>query len=208
LNQLINCDSRCSASIKSEAFESVVKKCKFIDNIVIKSNKKFSIPNAKQILQIIADNCLNLKTLKYDFNPISEKGLKEFGQKCGQRLRKIEFRDNYNYNTTEGDYSHNYFFSLCPNLLSISGTKLFDFIDNNVLLLPKITEIKYLIVCKEIKSMDVLVDNCRHSLKRLGIKFIDRKFDETERIALMKHISSFANLEKLYISNNSRTRHR
>jgi hypothetical protein len=117
-------------------------------------------------------------------------------------LRKIEFRDNYNYNTTEGDYSHNYFFSLCPNLLSISGTKLFDFIDNNVLLLPKITEIKYLIVCKEIKSMDVLVDNCRHSLKRLGIKFIDRKFDETERIALMKHISSFANLEKLYLNFN------
>ncbi len=64
LNQSINCDSRCSGSIKSEAFESVVKKCKFIDNIVIKSNKKFSIPNAKQILQIIADNCLNLKTLK------------------------------------------------------------------------------------------------------------------------------------------------
>jgi hypothetical protein len=60
LNQLINCDrSHCSGSIKSEAFESVVKKCKFIDNIVVKSNKKFSIPNAKQILRII--ECFSAK---------------------------------------------------------------------------------------------------------------------------------------------------
>jgi hypothetical protein len=75
--------------------------------------------------------------------------------------------------------------------------KLSDFIDNESVLVPKVTQIKSLRIYKEYQLMEVLANCCSNTLKTLTISHIDS--DENEKILSfsMKQISRLVNLEEL-----------
>jgi hypothetical protein len=90
-----------------KAFESVLKKFKFINEVIIKTDFK----NEEQVLQTISNNCLNLNSFTFRFAKLEIKSLIDFGLKCGQNLEKIDF-GFYSYR----DERLKPFIKLCPNL--------------------------------------------------------------------------------------------
>jgi hypothetical protein len=77
------------------AFESILKKCKFITDININFDRDFDYSlnefNDDFVLQLITKYCNYLNKIEFTFNTISEQTLKLFGQKFGQRLKSINF---------------------------------------------------------------------------------------------------------------------
>jgi hypothetical protein len=180
-------DDRYEPKLDINAIKSILNKCEFIYKV--KANKFFM--NREEILLTIANNCKNLKSIEYDFRELKEEVLLEFGLKCGQKLREISFR--YIYGNEVNCYKK--FLNLCPNLLSISYLKLSDFIDNERVLVPKVTQIKSLRIYKEYQLMEVLANCCSNTLKTLTISHIDS--EEKVLSFSMKQISRLVNLEKL-----------
>jgi hypothetical protein len=107
-------------------------------------------------------------------------------------LREISFK-SYKYENDVNCYKK--FLNLCPNLLSISYLKLSDFIDNESVSVPKVTQIKSLTIYNEYQLMEVLANCCSNTLKTLTISHIDSK--EKVLSFSMKQISRYVNLEKL-----------
>jgi hypothetical protein len=189
LRNLIN-SKKNSMKINFKPLKNILMKCKFINKIIV--NKHFT--EKENILLIIANNCQHLKSIDFDFSEIKEEVLVEFGQKCGHHLREISFKINY-----RNEFKcYKKLLNLCSNLLSISYSKLSDFIDNESILVPKVTQIKDLIINKEYKLMEVLANCCSNTLKTLTINFIH--IDENGLSFLMKQISRLVNLEKLSLN--------
>ncbi len=107
-------------------------------------------------------------------------------------MREISFK-SYKYENDVNCYKK--FLNLCPNLLSKSYLKLSDFIDNESVLVPKVTQIKSLTIYKEYQLMGALANCCSNTLKTLTISHIDS--EEKVLSFSMKQISRFVNLEKL-----------
>jgi hypothetical protein len=74
-----------------KAFESVLKKLKFINNIIIDFNNYNDIINTKVIIEIIIENCNNLKSIAFNFLQINRYLIEEFGLTFGQKLTEIDF---------------------------------------------------------------------------------------------------------------------
>ena len=70
-----------NGNIRFKAFESVLKKCKFINKIVI-SIERIGCKNRGQVLQLITKYCKHLKSIVFNFKDINEKVLFEFAEKC------------------------------------------------------------------------------------------------------------------------------
>jgi hypothetical protein len=144
LAQNRNCDRKentLNALIKKrnqfnyKAFESVLKKCKFINNIII--NYRNDYLNTKEVLKSIVKNCTNLKSIAFNFNRISDHLIENFGRKLGQNLREITFIE-YKQSIIK---KYKKLLRLSPNLVSFGdefGIDLSLFVDKNELLVPKL----------------------------------------------------------------------
>ena len=80
--------SQNTTEIDLIALESMLKKCKFINKIVI-NNKYIKGENREKVLQLIAKYVKHLKSIEFCFHRINEKVLLEFAEKCGQKLQNI-----------------------------------------------------------------------------------------------------------------------
>jgi hypothetical protein len=183
--------------INKIAFETVLKKCKFINQIII--NCDFN--NREVALKLINKNCSHLKSIAFNFYGISEQFLKEFGLKFGQQLRSIDFviRHYNKINNTEFDSSFKRLFRLCPNLLSLMGVKLSYLIDSNQVLVPKLSKLKLYYEETDRQLVDSFARNYRNTLKSLHILngFI---WDENNLYSLLKRINCFEKLEDLKLT--------
>jgi hypothetical protein len=81
-------------------FESILKKCKFINNIVINFIYFNRIINSEEIIELIIKNCNNLKLITLNFNKISDELIEKFGLKFVQKLREIRFIRDFESNYT------------------------------------------------------------------------------------------------------------
>jgi hypothetical protein len=70
-----------------KAFESILKKCKFINNVIIDID--FKSINNEQLMQLIIEYCTYLKSIAFDFNEISDELIEKFGLKFRQKLEKL-----------------------------------------------------------------------------------------------------------------------
>jgi hypothetical protein len=75
-----------------KAFESVLKKCKFLNEIKI---FKFShqLNDTNSVLDLISENCKHLKTFTFDLSHSSEESIINFVPKYGQKLETLETTD-------------------------------------------------------------------------------------------------------------------
>jgi hypothetical protein len=78
---------RTEGKVKIIAFEKLLKKCEFINEVKIHSY--YVLSNSEDVLQLIVNNCKHLKSIEFDFGLVGDKVLTEFGQKCGQKLEEI-----------------------------------------------------------------------------------------------------------------------
>ncbi len=74
-----------------KAFESILKKCKFINYIIFNFSYYNEIINTEQIFKSIIRNCNNLELIEFNFSQISNELIENFGLKFGQKLRSISF---------------------------------------------------------------------------------------------------------------------
>jgi len=190
-SQNISNDTR----IDLKAFESVLKKCQFLNKIVI--NHELN-EDADKLLQLIAENCNYLKFIDLDFNDMSEKTLIQFGISCGQKLRSIEF--------LQRDYNKNYkaLLKYCPNLSALNAVKLSDFISSDKqLFMIKLTEISLICLPTQIHLLDTFVSQYKNSINRFGIvSGLNNTLDTNIINFLMKKICAFEKLEELYFEFN------
>jgi hypothetical protein len=104
-----------------KAFESVLKKSKFINNIIINIDFKqtfiYNHINAEEIFKIIIKNCNNLNSITIYFNRISD----EITEKFGQKLREISFILDENTNHIN---KYTLLLRLCPNLIALNDKPL------------------------------------------------------------------------------------
>ncbi len=78
-------------SFSYKAFESVLKKCKFINEVIISCSFNMNVFNTRKVMESIVKNCNNLKSITFSFNRVSDELIEKFGLKFGQKLREINF---------------------------------------------------------------------------------------------------------------------
>jgi hypothetical protein len=152
-----------------KAFESVLKKCKFINNIIIRE----SIGSEETICQLIIKYCLNLKSIALNLDAISDQTLKLFANKFGNDLKSICFESKMPSIESEKFGSNDKLKSLlklCPNLLASKNVKIIDFIDENNTFVPNLQEFSGLLSLKRIELNDELFDKYKNSLKTIELQ--------------------------------------
>jgi hypothetical protein len=201
LDNLLITFSECIKHFNYKAFESVLKKCKFINNIIIDFNY-FNDINTEQVLQLIIKNCNHLKSITFDFNKISDQLMQKFGQKFGQKLHEISFIDGNESNDNIIKYAK--LLRLCPNLVSLGdkySTHLSLFVDSNELLLPKLIKVKTTVQSKgDIKLFETFAKTYANSLKNISLQTesnLIHRLNQNETNFLMKQIIYLKNLNHL-----------
>jgi hypothetical protein len=191
-NTLSNLFNRISKNenFNYKIFESVLKKCQFINEVIIESK-------SVQILKLIIKNCNNLKSIAFDFNGISDQLIEEFGLKFGQKLRQIQFINAFGSNDNITKCKK--LLRLCPNLITFGDryvTHLSLFVDKNEPLIPKLSEVVIRLRSQGIQLIETFAKNYGNSVKSvlfdacLGI-------DNIETNILMKQMIHLKNLTKL-----------
>jgi hypothetical protein len=123
-----------------KAFESVLKKCKFVNDINFWNNDNNDI-TYEIILKLIIKYCYYLKSITLCFGLINDKLIEKFGLKFGQKLSHILY---YGCSGVQQDIHIHKFkklLRLCPNLVEIN-CDLSYFVDENELLVPKLSKIE------------------------------------------------------------------
>jgi hypothetical protein len=193
LNALLKAKKR-SYNLNIKAFESVLKKCKFINKVII---SKYNVKNREQVLRSITSKCNHLNAIKFDFREVDEKVLLDFGKNFGPKLRELEFVCPLNKNKT--------FMSLikmCPNLLLLSRVKLLDIFEGNELLIDKLIKVdKLFIQIFEINLLQVFVEKYGKNLKSFGV--MSKTDDLNEKNLLLQEVSRFESLENLVLDSES-----
>jgi hypothetical protein len=181
-------DNQISGKFDYKAFESLLKKCKFITKISIDSH----FESGDHLIELIARYCPHLKSIKFDFSSVSQKSMIDFGLNCGQKLETIEF-----LSPEQSGETIKSLLKLCPNLLTLINIKAFDSLDS---LVPKLTKVKNLFLT-EGKFMDILVNKYQNSLKSFEINIIENNINinESKQKLLLRQISSFKSLQELYL---------
>jgi hypothetical protein len=186
-------------SFNYKAFESVLKKCKFINNIIIKLSPFKELINTEEVFNLIIKNCNNLKSIEFNFNKISDELIEKFGKKLGQKLVEITF-----IKSRESEYNINKYaklLRLCPNLVAFgerSFTHLSLFVDSNELLVPKLSSIGFdsQLDSQNIQLFETFAQNYKNSLKSVSISACIRDNDIDCNV-LLKQIIHLKNLTKL-----------
>jgi len=174
--------------VDEKAFESVLKKFKFINKIWI-----YSAKNNGTVLQLITKYCNYLKVIKFDFRKIGKRSLAQFGQKCGQKLRFIYFLGEIS--------SENYkkLMKFCPNVEKVYDININVLIDSEISL-KKLIEIESLKGIDSKEVMEKLVDNNKKTLNKLHIDLLESKDNNN----LLLQVSRLEKLEDLgfeYLTN-------
>jgi hypothetical protein len=180
---------KTTAKTNLKAFETILKKCKFINKI------NFScchhIVNNEETLLLINKYCENLKVVKFDFLGISDQTLTEFGLKFGRNLRSLvvlPISDNkYLKLQTE-----KLLFRFCPNVNSIDETEIDSLIVANEKVLRSLTKV---VGTYDYRSLEKLADHYRNTVKILNVV----SEEEYDYIKSVQQISRLYNLENLRI---------
>jgi hypothetical protein len=173
-----------------KAFESVLKKCKFINNIIIRE----SIGSEQMICQLINKHCLNLKSITLNLDAISDQTLKLFANKFGKKLENLnncKFIDFGNSYVSEKIKS---LLKECPNLLSLENINIIDLIDENQVLVPKLFRFDGFYGHLDQNKLNEKFFERYKSLKSL--KLCVNPFN-CDPIIFMKQISKLKNLQNL-----------
>jgi hypothetical protein len=165
-------------------FEKLLKKCKFIEEF---SLINISIVNNEQVLKLITNYCKHLKKIRFDFENVSEKSLKQFGIELGQQLRSIDFSSIVSIE------NYRLLLRLCPNLREVFNVKIDGLIDGNHSLVPKLETTSRVYRLNDKQIINTFFNGCKNSLKSLRIDFEEVRDKEF----LMKEISNLENLECL-----------
>jgi hypothetical protein len=182
--------------------ESILKKCKFIDNICISlAFIQFNSKAANQLLNLIIKNCNNLKSIAFNFDTISDELIEKFGLKFGQQLREICFISS---DLDKNINKYKKLLRLCPNLIAFSDKCLVDlslFIDKNELLVTKLSKVNIKIESKNIALIETFVKSYKNNLKSVSFVAL---INDIETNVLMKQIVYLKNLTKLGLDVNFR----
>jgi hypothetical protein len=185
-------------NLKKDSFEILLKKLKSINEIVIDN---YCIIDG-QILQYIYDNCLHLQRFvctSIKIENFSERHLREFSAKCGQKLKFIQF-DGIN------EIEMRTILRLSPNMRFVNiknnnFIKQIDslFIDSTTkqLLSPKLDSI--CISCYCVDDLMAFADKYSQQIKKIEIKFMSNYLIANVINNALKQISRFVNLETLYL---------
>jgi hypothetical protein len=187
---------KANKSFNYKAFESVLKKSKFINEVIISCSFNMNHFNTEELMESIVKNCNNLKSIEFKFSKISVELVEKFGLKFGQKLCEIKFigphkRDDIN--------KYKKLLRLCPNLISFGDryyTNLAFFVDKNELLVPKLTKILTGVHSENIELFETFAKNYGNSLKNISIR-ADRRSKPNKTNVLMKNIIYLKNLNRL-----------
>jgi hypothetical protein len=189
-NTLNNSFNGRNENFNFEAFESALKKCEFINEVIADSN-------TVQVLKLIIKYCNNLKSIAFNITDINDQLIEEFGPKFGQKLRQIQFISAYGSN--DNIRKSKKLLRFCPNLITFGDryvNLLSLFVDKNELLVPKLTSISTEVLSKDIHLMKNLAKNYGNSLKSVSFEtFIG--IDDIETNILMKQMIHLKNLTEL-----------
>jgi len=179
------------------AFESLLKKCHFINQIMFNKIDYISFQNRGQVLQSITKYSNNLKKISIDFIGISEDIIKRFGIKFGPKLITIHFNARMGQRRERHSMPKDNFkllFRLCPKLEQVFDVRIDALIDGNKKLLPKLTKIGeiYDIDTTDEKEIKEIFDGYKDTLKHLNIN-LEPEFV----VVVMRGISDLIRLESL-----------
>jgi hypothetical protein len=191
LNKLLKTGSKNWFNLK--AFESVLKKSKFINNIIIRE----SFENEETICQLITKYCLNLNSITLRINNISEETLRLFGLKLGNNLSEIVFEgEKCHQQRNNTNHKIKAFIKLCPNLMSIKNLKINDFVDKNEILVHKLIQFKGPLDGFHNGFNDLFINSYKNSLKNIEL-FVRFETTTREQSLLLKQLSQLKQLESL-----------
>jgi hypothetical protein len=179
--------------IDLKAFESVLNKCKFIDNIDVKERE---FQNKRQVLELITKYCPNLKSIAFSFNEIREQTLSEFGLKLGPNLRSLHFyQSEWNPNNYE-DIHNNQVLKFCSILQTLKGVTINDFIHTNKSLMTKLQNIVLEYGLNDKLFVKTFTKTYKNSVKCLDISFV-RNNDRKSQNSLLQELPHFEGLIEL-----------
>lgn len=189
---LFNCLIHKSNSkyINIKSFEILLKKCKFCNEILIKT---YFIANRQEVLKSIIKNCNYLKSILFDFNELSAEIVYEFGLIFGPKLQKLSF---VFANPVKSVENYLVLLRLCPNLMSLNKVKLKHLIAVNERLVPKIKQIDMFYGKTDAKYVKYFVEIHKNNLKSIKIN-TEVNCDLLNEF--LKELPNFKNLEVLEI---------
>jgi hypothetical protein len=183
--------------INEKAYEIVLKKCLNISALFI----PFSQDLTENTFKLITKYCLRLKEIVFDINGINEETVRQFGQKCGQKLEKINFKNREN---DKNDNKYKTLIKFCPNLKLLFEVKLSDFIANDFIFLPKLKEVFISDLFKRDSNkelFELFVNNYKKQMKRLDCQTHSVNQD-IHKIQSFKAITRLEALEELSVVEN------
>jgi len=183
--------------INEKAYEIVLKKCQNISALFM----PFSQHLTENTFKLITKYCLHLKQIVFDINNINEETVREFGQKCGQKLEKINFKNREN---DRNDDKYKTLIQFCPNLKLLFEVKLSDFIAYDFIFLPKLKEVFISDLFKKDSNkelFELFVNNYKKHIKRLDCE-TDSKSEDIHKIQSFKAITRLEALEELSVVEN------
>ncbi len=183
--------------INEKAYEIVLKKCLNISALFM----PFSEDLTENTFKLITKYCLRLKEIVFDINGINEETVRQFGQKCGQKLEKINFKNREN---DKNDNKYKTLIKFCPNLKLLFEVKLSDFIANDFILLPKLKEVFISDLFKRDSNkelFELFVNNYKKQMKRLDCQTHSVNQD-IHKIQSFKAITRLEALEELSVVEN------
>jgi hypothetical protein len=178
-------------AIEKHSLKSVLKKCKFIKNLVIDCYID------GEDLEIFGKYCPCLESIICDAVGLNEQNLLNFGLKYGQRLKILCF-----FNSYYGNVFIKKFLKFCENLTEIHCEESITFISEDKLFLPQLQIIGSLdINTQNLNQLRILSDKYYNKLRK--IKIYSFSLESIEPLTLMSSISRFQNLEKLELQIDS-----
>jgi len=152
--------------LDTNSFETILKKCKSINEISITGTQQ-----NQNVLELIIKYCNHLKKISFDFEGfrfyISEDTIKQFGLKFGPNLRSIHFM------TEDLIPAENYRLLLrsCPHLEDLFNVRLNGMFEDNKLLVPKLTKIANILYMNDNLFIEKFFSGCRNTLKHFDNGF-------------------------------------
>ncbi len=173
--------------------ENVLKKAKFINKIVIDFVDS-SDANREEVLKLISKCCLYLKSIKFDFNGITDSTIETFAKSLSKTLTEIEIKLNNNNNLDK-------LYASCPLLKSINNFSINSFNGFNKEVANKLKNLSLIFRPGDGPKLTSISKLLNNSVEKLSIS-CSQSLKDSVVVEMIRQLSEFVNCETLSICLN------
>ena len=171
-------EGRREPLFRTEALESVLKKCPNVTTINIQRGRH-KLANLDQVLELVIKYCDRLYEFTAISGHLSDDLILRFFEKFGPKLKTITF-----FNPKENLTRFQTIIQLCPRLESIKSLnlRLLHLFDGKEVLVKSLKSFNYRFSLDDIERLEVFVERNKNSLESLSLDMSEHIADDNDHL--------------------------